>query len=240
MQINDFIEIEYVGKVALTGEVFDVTSADYAKEAGEFNEKAKYEPALVVMGANMTIKGVEKQLETMNVGEEREFNVMPDEAFGKRLPELVKIMSMKDFIKQKINPVPGIFVTIDGRQAKIQSISGGRVRVDFNHPLAGRELIYKMKVVRQITYPAEKVQKYLAHFGMETKCAFSDGKLNVKTDEKLKSLIEKMFSEKIKKLVPEIREIAFEAEKGKPENETAEKAHENHDHAGHAHEEAQK
>ncbi len=197
MNSGDFIEIQYTGRIALTGEVFDDTTKS---------------PVVVVVGQKMVAAGVEKQLETMNVGEEREFSVSPEEGFGKRFPQLVKIIPMRDFIKQNIKPVPGIFVTIDGRQAKIQSVSGGRVRADFNHPLAGRELLYKMNVVRKLSEPAEMAQKYIEHFGFPAKCSFADGKLTVKLAEQMKNLFEKMFSEKLKHLIPDIKEVFFELE----------------------------
>ncbi len=208
MNSGDFIEIQYTGKIALTGEVFD----DTTKAA-----------AVVVMGQKMVAAGVEKQLETMNVGEEREFSVSPEEGFGKRFPQLVKIMPMRDFIKQNIKPVPGIFVTIDNRQAKVQSVSGGRVRADFNHPLAGRELIYRMKIVRKLSEPAEMAQKYIDHFGFPVKCSFADGKLTVKLAEQMKNLFEKMFSEKLKHLIPEIKEVVFDLDK-KEEKENQDSA----------------
>ena len=198
MKSGDFIEISYVGKMTLTGEIFDDTTKS---------------PAVIAVGQKMAPVGVEKQLETMEVGEEREFTVSPADGFGKRFPQLVKVIPMRDFIKQRINPIPGIFVTIDGRQAKIQSVSAGRVRTDFNHPLAGRDLIYNMKIIRKLTDPAEMAQKYIDHFGFPVKCSFAEGKLSVKLTEQMKNLFEKMFSEKLKKLIPEIKEVAFEVEK---------------------------
>jgi len=207
MKTGDFIEIQYTGKIALTDEVFDDTTKS---------------PAFTVMGQKMVVVGVEKQLEVMEVGYERDFPVSPEEGFGKRFPQLVKIIPMRDFIKQNIKPIPGIFVTIDNRQAKVQSVSGGRVRVDFNHPLAGRELIYRMKVVRQLTDPVEMAQKYIDHFGFPVKCSFADGKLTVKLTEQMKNLFEKMFSEKLKHMIPEIKEVVFDLEK-KEQKEAGEK-----------------
>jgi len=222
MKNGDFIEIDFIGKIALTGEVFDVTNAEEARKIGEFNEKAKYEPALVVMGQKMVVRGVERQLEDMNVGDEREFDVGYDEGFGRRFPELMRVIPKKDFIKQNINPVPGVFITIDGKQAKIQSVSGGRIRVDFNHPLAGRDLIYKVKIVRKLSEPAEMSQKFLSHFGISTECKFSDGKLVIKAHERLKNLVEKMFAEKIKAFIPEVKEVDYMIEEAAPaENRNA-------------------
>ncbi|RLJ09464.1 MAG: peptidylprolyl isomerase, partial [Candidatus Aenigmatarchaeota archaeon] len=135
---GSFVEIDYVGRVEGTNEIFDLTSEEVAKKEGIYNPKQKYGPVLVIIGANMIIPGVEEQLKNMKPGEEKEFVVEPKKAFGERNSKLVKVISLMEFKKEKIDPVPGMFITIDGLQAKVQSVSGGRVRVDFNHPLAGK------------------------------------------------------------------------------------------------------
>ena len=45
---------------------------------------------------------------------------------------------MKIFIQQKINPIPGVMFNFDGRIAKVLTVSGGRVMIDFNNPIAGK------------------------------------------------------------------------------------------------------
>ena len=113
MQQGDFIEIEYVGRVKLTNEIFDLTSEEVAKKEKVYNPEAPYGPALVIIGSNMTIKGVMKELEKMEVSEERNFEVLPSEAFGARDPKLIKIIPFSKFIENKINPVPGTFFEIE-------------------------------------------------------------------------------------------------------------------------------
>jgi hypothetical protein len=56
-----------------------------------------------------------------------------------------------------VTPVPGATFEVEGRIARIQSVSGGRVRVDLNHPLAGKELEYKVKVVSEATKEKDKI-----------------------------------------------------------------------------------
>jgi len=74
---------------------------------------------------------------------------------------------LQHFKKEKMQPFPGLVVEINGMQGKVQTVSGGRVRVDFNHPLAGKELLYDMKVERELTEPKEQVEElYKKYFGM--------------------------------------------------------------------------
>ena len=209
MKKGDFVKVDFVGKVAATDEIFDLTSEELAKKEGIHNPKQEYGPILIIIGASMTIPGVEKQLEKMKKGEEREFNVNPSEGFGHRRPELLKIVSITKFFKEKINPAPGIFVTIDNKQAKIQSVSGGRVRVDFNHPLASRELHYKIKITEVIEKPVDKVKEITEHFTIKCEPELTEGNLTIKTDKKMPPVVEKLLEKWINDWVKEVKEIAF-------------------------------
>ena len=213
MQEGDFVKIDFTGKVAATGEIFDLTSEEEAKKAGIYSNSRKYGPALVIIGAGITIPGVENQLRTMKVGEEREFNVLPDEAFGSRDPKLIKVLSLAKFREKNINPMPGLFVDIDGHQAKIQAVSGGRVRVDFNHPLAGRELSYRVKIVKQVSDTLQKVRALLEYYTLKPDIGYGEGKLVVKLDRQTPDFIKKTIEKSITKWIPEIKEVRFQEPK---------------------------
>ena len=164
MQKGDFLKVDYTGRVKASGEIFDLTSEEIAKKEKIFDPNNRYGPALVIMGNGMIIPGVEKHLESMKVGEEKKFDVEPNEAFGPRSPKLIRIIPLSKFVENKINPVPGAFLEIDGRNAKIQSVTGGRVRVDFNNPLAGRALSYRIKIVGKIEDKKTQVEEILTYF----------------------------------------------------------------------------
>ncbi len=220
MKDGDFAEIDYVGTVAATGEVFDITDEKAAKEMGVYNPKARYGPALVVIGAGMAVPGVENVLRKMKPGEEREFDVEPKDAFGPRVPAKIRIISYQKFISNKINPVPGDVVEIDGKQARIQSVSGGRVRVDFNHPLAGKRLHYRLRLVRMIKEPLEKARKLLEYYGIEAECSLKEGKLSVKAKGNTHEVIRKAIDEVIRKRIPEIKSVEFQPSGEKKEVKT--------------------
>jgi len=209
MKKGDFVKIDFVGRVSATGEIFDLTSEEQAKKEGIYNEKQRYGTVLVIVGSGMMIPGVEKQLETMKPGDEKEFDVKPSEGFGHRKPELMRIISITKFYKEKINPMPGIFVTIDNRQAKVQSVSGGRVRVDFNHPLASRELHYKIKIVEEIKNPAEKAKAIAEHFTIKCGAEVKEGKLILTTEKKLPDVVEKLLKDWIEKWITDIKSVSF-------------------------------
>lgn len=172
----------------------------------------------MILGRGMIVKGVEEALEKMGgEGEEATLKLPPEKAFGARSAEFVRTMPMSVFTKTRIEPAPGMFIDIGGMAAKIQSVSGGRVRVDLNHPLAGRDLIYWVKIVRIITAPLEKVEALLRHLGLKARASLDSGKLSLKAEkepgEKARQLLEK----EIRELVPEVASVVFlsDAEPGK-------------------------
>ncbi|MCD6381365.1 MAG: peptidylprolyl isomerase [Candidatus Aenigmarchaeota archaeon] len=169
MKKGDFVRINFIGRIKDTGEIFDLTYEDIAKKEGIYNEKVVYRPVPIVIGEGFVIKGLDDALLEMNVGEKKKIVVKPDKGFGQRKPDLVKVFPMTFFEEQKINPKPGMVVDFSGMKGKVQSIDGGRVRVDFNNPLAGRELEYEMEIVEKIEKPEEKVKAIFEYFGIDAK-----------------------------------------------------------------------
>ncbi len=165
MQDGDFIEIEYTGKIKESGEIFDVTDEKIAKERGIHNEKATYGPIKIILGENFVVKGLEEELKKMNAGEQKEITVSPEKSFGNRDPKFVKTVPQSEFKKQNVTPAPGLVVDFGNMKAKIQSVNSGRVRLDFNHPLAGRDLVYDVKINKKIEDKNEKIKSILEFFG---------------------------------------------------------------------------
>ena len=209
MQKGDFVKMDYVGRIVLTGEIFDLTDESLAKKEGIHDPKQKYEPQLVIIGSGMTVPGVEKQLMKMKVGDKREFDVSQEDGFGRRDPRLIKVISLQKFYSQKMNPVPGAFVSINGRNARIQSVSGGRVRVDFNSPLAGKDLKYVVRVVEKVTLVEKKAKALLDHYGIESKTAIKEGSLTVSTREKLPDQVKQLINAQFKKWLPDVKGITY-------------------------------
>ncbi|MEM2974702.1 MAG: peptidylprolyl isomerase, partial [Candidatus Micrarchaeia archaeon] len=154
---GDYVRIEYTGMLS-DGTVFDTTSADEAKKAGIFDEKSKYGPAMIILGKNQAIAGLEEAIEGMDEGTDKEVIIQPDKAFGPINKDLFTIVPLSRFKDQDVNPIPGMMVNLDNRTGVIKAVSGGRVVVDFNHPLAGKELKYRIKLLKVLSSLDEKVQ----------------------------------------------------------------------------------
>jgi len=157
MKEGDFVKIDYIGRIKESGTIFDITNEKIAKEKEVYNPQVKYGPVPVIVGAKFVIKGLEEQIKKMEVGEEKKFTLKPEDAFGKRSEKLLKVIPITEFHKRNVVPYQGMPVNIKNMMGRVASVSGGRVKVDFNHPLAGKELEYEMKVTDKITDKKEKI-----------------------------------------------------------------------------------
>jgi len=154
---GDFVLVEYMLRVKDTGKVVDTTNEEEARKEGIYDPRERYGPRLVIVGEGRLLPGLEKALRELDEGQEKEIEIPPEDAFGKRDPAKIKIMHRNAFIKAGIRPEPGKVVEINGQLAIIRSITGGRVVVDFNHPLAGRTIEAKIKVIKVLKAPEEKL-----------------------------------------------------------------------------------
>jgi len=134
---GDKVKVEYVGTLE-DGTVFD--SSEIQKAPLEF-----------VVGDGQLIKGFEQAIIGMKIGDEKEIKIPPEKAYGPHRPELVKEMPKDCFPQDQEIQIGMIFMIAlqDGRQipVKISEVSEETVTIDVNHPLAGKTLIFKVKVI---------------------------------------------------------------------------------------------
>jgi|BEDMetMinimDraft_2_1075160.scaffolds.fasta_scaffold00213_12 peptidylprolyl isomerase len=153
----DFIYIDYTGIVKDTGEVFDTTIEEVAKKANIAEEGKSFEPLLVILGEHAVVKGLEEELYKMSVGEEKEIEVLPEKAYGDRDPNKTRIVPISRFSRpSSIKPNTRVRLE-DGTIATVRSVSGGRVFLDLNHPLAGKTLVFKVKVISKLENEKDKI-----------------------------------------------------------------------------------
>ncbi len=133
------------------------TQKNLAEQNDIYNKERTYGPSLVIIGKRTVIKGLEKAIREMNVNESRKIEVAPEDAFGERNPDLVRVMHASDFKKRDIDPRPGLQIDLDGTVAVITAVNSGRVTVDANHPLAGERLTYELKIVAKVDGEKERV-----------------------------------------------------------------------------------
>ncbi|MFH1916945.1 MAG: FKBP-type peptidyl-prolyl cis-trans isomerase [Nanoarchaeota archaeon] len=157
---HDYVEVNYTGKIKGDNIVFDTTEATVAKQHNFYDAKVKYAPVIVCIGKRHLIKGLDEQLIGKEPGKYT-FEVRDVDGFGKKDPKLLRLIPMSLFSKEQVKPFPGLEVNIDNQFGVVKSVSGGRVIVDFNHPLSSKDLAYDIEVKRIIEDAKEKVKGLL-------------------------------------------------------------------------------
>lgn len=108
-------------------------------------------PLSVVQGKGALPPGADAALLGMTVGQEKRVELPPEKAFGPHDPNLVEIMALSGFGELAAGLAPGKKVAgfRDGRQqtASVVSVDGGKVVLDFNGPLAGKTVVYRLRVI---------------------------------------------------------------------------------------------
>lgn len=193
---NDFIEIDFTGRTQ-EGDVFDST---LKKELEKLNPDAIAKPFVFSLGNGMFLKSLEDFLISKDIGEYK-VTLEPKDGFGERKPSLVQLLPESVFRKHNIRPIVGHIFNFDGKMAKILSASGGRVRVDFNNPLAGKTLRYEIEIKRIVTDINEKVNA-LNEFFFRQKFEFeiSEKKLILSAPKEMEAIVP-LFKDKYKEIL---------------------------------------
>ena len=156
MKTGDFIRMSFT--LTVDGNVIDTTREDVARAKGIFRDGVAYSPMPIILGERQIIEGLEEELLSLGAGESKTITLPPEKAFGQRNPQLVRIVPLQVFKASGLDPRPGQLVTLEDVPARIQSVSGGRVRVDMNHDLAGKTVVYDVKVEEILKDDAAKAK----------------------------------------------------------------------------------
>ncbi len=145
------VVVEYEGKFE-DGTIFDASS-----KHGQ--------PLMFQVGAHHVVKGFEEAVVGMQVGEEKEVTLQPEDAYGPVNPQLQKKVPREHLPKDQ-EPKVDMMLMVGlptGQQlpARIVAVDEKEVTLDLNHPLAGKVLIFKLKLLEIKDAPAveEKEEK---------------------------------------------------------------------------------
>jgi len=141
---GDTISVNYVGRLE-DGTIFDTSVKEAAVQAGIYNQMRDYKPLIFTVGAGQMIKGFDEGVAGMRVREEKTFTIPPEEAYGEYTEELARELPIDavDF-----TPEVGMqLVTDNGLKGTITKVSENTFVVDFNHELAGKTLIFLVRIV---------------------------------------------------------------------------------------------
>lgn len=210
IKLGDFIEVTYTGSV--DSKVFDTTNKQIAQKNSLPLEGFTFEPAVICVGENQLVAGLDSDLVGKDISKEYEVIIVPELAFGKRDIKKIRIIPASTFKDHKVMPRPGLQVDIDGQRGIISRVAGGRIIVNFNHPLAGKKVTYSYKVLRMVEDKAEQITSFL-YTTMRTakkhiKVTLNDNQATIELPQALPEPISKAIGKKLES-VTSLKEVKF-------------------------------
>lgn len=208
---GDFVQVKYVGRIKEDNKIFDLNDEAVAKKEGIYDQHARYRPLAVCVGQHDVVKGLDDALVGKEVGKKFSVELAPENAFGKKDPKYFQLVNASKFKDSNMIPYPGMHVTINDTPGVVKTISGGRILVDFNHPLAGKDVKYDAEVLGLVEDDAEKVKAIAEmHLGiLSPKVTVDNGvaKIGHEFPEHLVSAVEKSIIER----VPSLKKVEFKS-----------------------------
>ena len=156
MENGDFIKINFEMRLGNDKKLVATNQEKIAKENNIFDEEGKYRETVLIVGSEEIFKEINESFRAAKIGSENEVHIPVADAYGARDSANIKVHTMREFQRNKIDPVPGQEVRINNRKGKVISVSPGRVLVDYNHPWAGRDLFYKYSITGKLETAGEK------------------------------------------------------------------------------------
>lgn len=138
-RIGDTVRVHYTGSLE-DGTVFDSSVGS--------------EPMEFTIGQNMMIPGFENAVIGMDEGDSRTVSIPPDEAYGDHNKDLVAVVERSE-IPSSINPKTGMMLQATSDEGivtpvTITEVTEDAVTLDANHPLAGKRLIFEIRLLEII------------------------------------------------------------------------------------------
>ncbi|MBI1935753.1 peptidylprolyl isomerase [Candidatus Woesearchaeota archaeon] len=192
---HDFVEIEYTARVKEDNSIFDTTN--------------DHSPVVICVGEHSILQPVEERMIGKETGKDYTFEIDSMSAFGKRDAKLIQLIPAGKFRQQNIQPFPGLQLNIDGVFGVVKTVSGGRVLVDFNHPLAGKDVIYNVKIHRLVEDQNEKLASLVkTHLGVkDAEIGMKDGVTEIKCKSNVPKQLQDEFGKVIERVIPSIKSI---------------------------------
>ena len=136
---GDKIKVEY------TGTLEDGTVFDSSKHGDHFH------PLEFEVGEGKVIKGFDEAVIGMEKDEEKKFTIKSADAYGDNNPEAIQKVP-RDQLPQDQEPKVGMMLALKaptGQQfpAKIMEVNDKEITLDLNHPLAGKDLTFEIKII---------------------------------------------------------------------------------------------
>jgi FKBP-type peptidyl-prolyl cis-trans isomerase 2 len=116
-----------------------------------FDSSEGADPLSFTVGSGAVIAGFDEGVRGMEVGETKDINISPEQAYGEYYEELVKVVPRQAF-PPNVTPTVGMGFEMElpsgqSMPVRIIDIEGDEVTLDANHLLAGEALNFKVRLV---------------------------------------------------------------------------------------------
>lgn len=133
------------------GDTVKVHYTGTLKDGSVFDTSAEREPLEFTIGEGQLIPGFEKAVTGMEEGEKTKIDIPVEEAYGEAREDLI-INVPKDQLPEDVEPEVGMQLQVnqpDGQPVpvRIAEITDEELKLDANHPLAGKDLSFEIEVV---------------------------------------------------------------------------------------------
>jgi FKBP-type peptidyl-prolyl cis-trans isomerase SlpA len=118
------------------------------------NTRSRAEPVELVIGDGNLLEGFEKALLGLRAGDRRTVHLPPEDAFGQWNPDNVQTFDTTIFYRTDSGiPAVGTMMEFEDKgggtlAGVVRSVNDDKVEVDFNHPLAGRNVVFEVEIAR--------------------------------------------------------------------------------------------
>lgn len=117
------------------------------------NTRSRTEPVRLTLGDGSLLPGFEKALLGLRAGDRRSVHLPPEEAFGAWNPDNVQRFGRLQFAKSGSEPEVGLVIEFEDKAGGslpgvVSALHDDQVEVDFNHPLAGRNVVFEVEVTQ--------------------------------------------------------------------------------------------
>lgn len=143
---------------AKSGDTVRVHYKGTLTDGTSFDSSAEGEPFEFTIGSKSVLPGFEEAIVGMEVGDTKVISIQPEEAYGPHTEDAIVVMKRSQ-LPPEPEPKPGM--TLKGKTPSgpitfvVLSVEGEEVKLDGNHPLAGKELHFELTVVSVGTASAD-------------------------------------------------------------------------------------
>ena len=125
------------------------------------------EPLEFLQGQRQIIPGLEQSLYGMMLGDEKDVEVAPADAYGESDPDAVELVD-RDVFPPDLSLAPGMALRMrdssgQALEAYVAEVRPDGVLLDFNHPLAGETLFFRVKIAALRPATSEELSHGHAH-----------------------------------------------------------------------------